>query len=495
MSTPKPYKTRKRSKASPKASPKASQRRTTHSQQTTQKKKSFYHMLHTAWTSFLHYVKHAFTLTGQAFKKAIVYAIQTLYSAFVKIFKVVFYPLLLITRSIQYVSKSIAKVFITQWKRIISVLFIIVATSMTMDENKLASIIHGPSGDDGVDEEQLPNRSSSTPSPPSPSPLPSSKTPPTLVQGMRNKLKLLQSALMKYLYQPLLTFVSIGLPQLAYEILRIWHFVLADGATSFIDMFVSSLRFAKSILPTSFQSCLQWDLLSSPSFSSRLAQNRKTQRSTDPLLGAYVSALQSINTKSKQATHAIKTLKFNQQTHHTLKQVWMDIVQDVSKTKNSAISKYIQGNMKPNENTNVSQITLKQATRQLGAEPMSLMRTVKQNSWFNMFNTKQSSLHPSSAFSRLSKNKQKTIKDVYQKGSKTISKYIFGQDDPEKITIQNVLHVYFGIVALNGASSGAIEGFRNVYFDHTKTLTSSKIANSMHVTEEVVPESFFYLDD
>ena len=72
---------------------------------------------------------------------------------------------------------------------------------------------------------------------------------------------------------------------------------------------------------------------------------------------------------------------------------------------------------------------------------------------------------------------------------------MFGTEDPEKITVQNLLHLYFGIVALNGVSSGSIEGIRQVCFDNTHTLTSSKLTHSMHAIEEVVPESFFYLDD
>jgi len=475
-----------------------------------------------AWKTFYNYVRYAFTLTGTAFERALVYAVKTFYNAFVTLFKVLFYPLLLVTRSIHYVTKSVATFFITQWKRVIGVLFIVFATTMTLDETRFTSLVTEP--------EPEPEPTGGRESGESTMDGAHQQQPPKTVhhhRTMQQKTKALQHTMLHDLYVPLLTFVTIGLPQLTYEMLRIWHFVLADGATSFVDMFVSSLRFAKSLLPESLQSCMQWQALESASLSTRLAQSRSKQRTTDPLLQSYVSALQTIAKKTTQLTatarsskldaashqkmkdawvnnindvsglqtiaqktikltDATNSLKLDAESRQKMKDVWLDITHDVSNTTNHAVSKYINGNVPADEYTDVRTLTLRKAVNQLTAEPLSLFRTYKHTYWFT-----RTAKAPTVPTKVASKDIQRKIKKIYQAGSKKVSKYMFGKDTPEDITVQNLLHIYFGIVALNGVSSGAIEGVRNVCFDQSYTLSSPAFAARTHMTEEVIPDTFF----
>ena len=89
---------------------------------------------------------------------------------------------------------------------------------------------------------------------------------------------------------------------------------------------------------------------------------------------------------------------------------------------------------------------------------------------------------------------QQKVLVAYQTGARKLSMAVFNKNDPSEITVQNLSHLYFGLVAMGGASSGVVEGIRSAFFKHARTGAVVKLGAKMKAVEEVVPVCF-YLDE
>jgi ribosomal protein L20 len=202
---------------------------------------------------------------------------------------------------------------------------------------------------------------------------------------------------------------------------------------------------------------------------------------SDPLMQAYLKALQTVSTKSKELTHTV--LHRDKNTHNALRKIWLDIVNGASTAKTGAISKYLKGNMSTQDTTDIRKLTVETAVKDMVDElyPTFLFGTIKQKP---------------TILPRVPSSVQKSVFKTYRKGRRIVSKYFFRHSDSESITVHNVLHLYFGMIAMSGITGGAVDGLREVCFDQTKTFALSPLVQSMHTQEEMVPESFYtFLDD
>ena len=89
---------------------------------------------------------------------------------------------------------------------------------------------------------------------------------------------------------------------------------------------------------------------------------------------------------------------------------------------------------------------------------------------------------------------RRKVRAEYHAGARKLSRTIFGKNDPSEITVQNLAHVYFALVALGGTSTGVLDGVRAAFFRHARTGAVIKLGGKMKAVEEIVPVCF-YLDE
>ena len=416
----------------------------------------------------------AYNSHGKDFIKQFTRAMRLLSHMLIKLLKVVFYPIILITKAVSYVTKKTVKFFFMAWKRVLAVVFLMLAVVLCVNDHRLAEW-------SGVTLSRADNK----------------KDP------MHRKLLLSKQILIEHLYTPILTFLSVGLPQLTYEVLRIWHFILADNATFLLDMLATSVRFAKRLLPQSWQSLLAWERLEQNGFAKQLQEGReKDIRKGDTLLKFYLNASNTIVDTSTRSTRAFLNAGWSASSRGELDILWKNTVTDTSTNASVAYGKYIKGEIKDND-ANVQNITLSQAHHQLTRTPKLVLFKTKKKPLFSFSKAKQILMHSSKqnkktmnynlidVFPESAKN---AMIDVYFSGTKAISKYIFQQDDPDKVTVVNLAQVYFGVVALGSGSVGAVEGLQRALFQNMRTGAVINLGVKMKAIEEVVPVCF-YLDE
>ena len=440
--------------------------------------------------SVVHYVHKAFRCTGEAFTRALTKAMRLFSKTLIRLLKFVFYPVVVITRGVRTITKGVAKMFFTHWKRIFAVLFLILAFIVSVDEYKLAEWA-------GHSIVQSDNAGTM----------------------MHNKAQMVNSILQQYFTTPLLTFISVGLPQLTYELLRVWHFVLADGAMSMLDLMVSGLRLSKSLLPESLRGLMNWQKLESLHFSKRLHNARTAEiQQGDPLLKSYLNAQRAMLRKQKHTSEALQKAGWSKASRKDLDVVWKETVNETQRSGQSAYKKYIEGDVKKDKG-NVQTLTLSQAYDQLknthvstykGKKPRRFIKPVKVRNVLKPLSVNNRMLltirgksrrpppEPNTKFEKIidkvPENTRQQVVDTYKKGVRTFCSLLFRQPDPNKITVQNLSHLYFGVVALSGTSSGVVEGIRAACFKHARTGAVVKLGVKMKAVEEVVPVCF-YLDE
>jgi hypothetical protein len=415
---------------------------------------------------------NAYHSHGKDFLKQFTRAIRLLSHMLIKLLKVVFYPILLITKTVSYVTKNTVKFFFMAWKRVLAVVFLMLAVVMCVNEHRLAEW-------SGVTLSRADNKKS----------------------PIHRKLLLSKDILVEHLYTPILTFLSVGLPQLTYEVLRIWHFILADNATFLLDMLATAVRFAKRLLPESWQSLLAWERLEKNGFAKQLQEGRKKDiRKGDTLLKFYLNASNTIVDTSKRSTHAFLNAGWSGSSREELDVLWKNTISDTSNNAYAVYGKYIRGEIKDND-ANVQNITLSRAHHQLTRTPKLVLFKTKKKPLFSVSKAKTVLLSDSKKKTMSQKlvdvfpeATQDVMIDVYRTGTETISKYIFQQDDPDKVTVANLAQVYFGVVALGSGSVGAVEGLQRALFQHARTGAVLNLGVKMKAIEEVVPVCF-YLDE
>lgn len=477
------------------------------SQAPTQKKKhqrfSIVGPFRVAWATFVHYVKKAYTYSsggGEPFVDALSKGFRVLCKMLIRLLRFLFYPVVLITRGVKYITKHIAKAFFTQWKRILAVLFIALALVVSIDEYKLAEWA-------GVQTVASNNAH-------------------TLAL---NKASLVKTLLGQQFLTPLIGFLTVGLPQLTYEMLRIWHFVLADGMTSLLDMMVAGLKLAKALLPSSAKALIAWDKLESATFSKRLHEARTADiHIGDPLLKSYLNAHQTLLDRQKQSKDAFRKAGWKKESRADLDKLWHSIKEDAKSGRSTSYNKYIKGEVNEVDSSNakdlhrsnandVRTLTLSQAFRQLKSTPTQLLYK-KESTPKGMFswvtnrtrrkkvgNLRGAKTRQSTSLSKATRTLhnivnavpqpvQQKVLDAYQTGARKLTMAIFHKNDPSEITVQNLSHLYFGLVAMGGASSGVVDGIRSAFFKHARTGAVVKLGAKMRAVEEVVPVCF-YLDE
>ena len=456
---------------------------------------SLFAVLRAVSTSFVHYVKKAFRCTGEAFAHALTKAMRIISKTLIRLLRFVFYPIVVITRGVRTITKGIAKMFFAHWKRIFAVLFLILAFIVSVDEYKLAEWA-------GHSIVQSDNAG-------------------TL---LHSKVQLVHSILQQHFTTPLLTFISVGLPQLTYELLRVWHFVLADGAMSMLDLMVAGLRLSKVLLPSALHGLMDWKKLESLHFAKRLHDARSADiQQGDPLLKSYLNAQHTMLRKQKHTSDALHKAGWSKASRKDLDRVWEETVKDTQQSGQSAYKKYIEGDVK-RDKSNVQTLTLSQAFDQLKSshvhtykgtkakrfirpvkvlkmlKPVSVhKKTVHRRMHFAMHTkTHKTTTHPETRLEQIidavPEKKRLQIVQAYQKGARAFCSMLFQQPDPNKVTVQNLSHLYFGAVALSGTSSGVVEGIRAAFFKQARTGAMVKLGVKMKAVEEVVPVCF-YLDE
>lgn len=231
------------------------------------------------WGKFITGFKKALSASGPQMMRTLQRCAELLCRGLVKLLRVVFLPLLTMMRLVYKTTEAITYTLLTQWKRVFSLLFFMVAIVVCMDEQKLVDAL-------------LP-REVTTPSKEE-----TDATATATSNGSRihdtygRKVTAVKKVFQKCLYIPLSTFLAVGLPQLTYELLRVWHLILVDGVVLLRDLMVSGLDSAKTLMPESISKCMRWDLLESESMGARLAGIRKNQvvNGRDPLLRSYLAA-------------------------------------------------------------------------------------------------------------------------------------------------------------------------------------------------------------
>ena len=449
----------------------------------------------TAWAMFVHYVKTAYTYTGEPFVNALSKGFRVLCKMIIRLLQFLFYPVVLITRGIKYITKTIAKAFFTQWKRILAVLFVALALVVSIDEYKLAQWVGAPTVGSG-DAHAL----------------------------AQNKAHLVKVLLGQHFLTPLIGFLVTGLPQLTYEMLRIWHFVLADGMTSLLDLMVAGLKLAKALLPSSAQSLVAWDKLESKRFSKRLHAARTADiESGDPLLKSYLNAHHALLSRQRQSSDAFRKAGWKKESRADLDKLWDNIRSDVKSGRSASYSKYIKGEANDVSNasaTDVRVLTLSRAFGQLRSTPSQLVFGVKRTrtssksklKWITRqkHSKNQGNLRGAKNNRKSDTTEKKTMihdivravhspaqqqmHEAYKLGARKVTMAVFQKNDPSEITVQNLSHLYFGLVAMGGASSGIVEGVRAAFFKHARTGAVVKLGAKMKAVEEVVPVCF-YLDE
>ena len=461
---------------------------TTHAT-TTQKNRGSFSITATfgvAWKRFARYAEKAYQYTGEPFVNALSKAFRVLRKMLTKLLKFVFYPIVVITRGIRFITKNIAKAFFAHWKRILAVLFVVLALVVSIDEHKLAQWA-GASTPTSVNAQVL----------------------------VENKAQLVSALLSKHLVTPLLSFLAVGLPQLTYELLRVWHFVLADGMTSLLDTMVAGLKLAKAILPASARSLIDWHKLESTQFSKRLHDARTADiQNGDPLLKSYLNAHQAMMRRQKQSVDAFRQAGWKKESREGLDTLWKDIRQDSKDATKASYQKYITGDVRADEG-NVQTLTLSGAFQQLKSTPTHMANDAPEEppsknvfvGWSRKKRQKEGNLRGTHTRKRArplvladkmvnavpEPMRRKTV-EAYKRGARKVSKAIFDKNDPSEITVQNLSHLYFGLVAVGGTSSGITDGIRTAFFKHARTGAMVKLGGKMKGIEEIVPVCF-YLDE
>lgn len=460
----------------------------------TQRVMSLFAVLRAISASFVHCVKKAFRCTGEAFANALTKAMRLISNALIRLLRFVFYPIVVITHGVRTITKGIAKMFFTHWKRIFAVLFLILAFIVSVDEYKLSEWA-------GHSIMQSDNAG-------------------TL---LHTKAQLVHSILQQHFTKPLLTFISVGLPQLTYELLRVWHFVLADGAMSMLDLMVAGLRLSKALLPGALHGLVDWKKLESLHFAKRLHDARSADiQQGDLLLKSYLNAQRTMLRKQQHTSDALHKAGWSKESRKDLDRVWEETVKDTQQSRQSAYKKYIEGDVKRDKG-NVQTLTLSQAFSQLKSshvntykgtkakrfitpvkvlkvlKPVSVhKKTVRHRMHFAMHTKTHKIPSPKTEIEQIidavPEKKRRHVVHTYQKGARAFCSLLFQQPEPNKVTVQNLSHLYFGAVALSGTSSGVVEGIRAAFFKQARTGTVVKLGVKMKAVEEVVPVCF-YLDE
>ena len=175
-----------------------------------------------------------------------------------------------------------------------------------------------------------------------------------------------------------------------------------------------------------------------------------------------------------------------------LADLWKDVQSGAKENTNHAYDKYVKGVSRAPANQRVSKLTLKQAYNQLMSAHRTMVTHTKPK---ERFKTRKHILHYTPKW--LQSFTQKSVSHIQKKstqGLSATSHVLFHKRNPEDITLQNVLHLYFGAIALGGATSGTVEGVRHLLFDSVQTSNSLRLAKQMHAVSVTVPESF-YLED
>ena len=246
-------------------------------------------ILQRAWHTLLYSLnalQGIITTSVTTFVAVLKYAVSLFFSALRMAMQVAFAPVRWIGSLLKTGTRAAFKKAIYYWKSCMGVLLLVLTMIFSTD---LYTLVHDVFLKNGkLNEEAL--------------------------QRIRHKI----NAIWVSSCVPLASFVAVGIPQLTYDMLRVWHMLLLDGSTKACFAVIGSTRYIEDIIGSEWMASVGGVLTFNKTLHKwykRIIHDRKTRHRGDPLVTTYVHAC---NTFPKQvSSKSLQSFEWNAQATQT----------------------------------------------------------------------------------------------------------------------------------------------------------------------------------